>query len=189
MNEVKVRTRSEAARAARGARAPAAEPLEQLGVGDAGRVEEPRVDGRRGEARDRVDLVDEHLAVVARKQSTRAMPSSSIARKESSASSRARRPAAGGRAGTIRSVLALVVLRAVVVPVVCMRAISPTAEATRLTRLPSTPTSTSRPPRTPRPAPSRRAEGEVERIVELLRGRGPCDADARASFAGFTNTG
>src|SRR5581483_7562187 len=41
------------------------EPLEQLAVRYAGCVEQPRVDARRGEPGNRVQLVDEHLAVVA----------------------------------------------------------------------------------------------------------------------------
>src|SRR5581483_6216138 len=40
------------------------EPLQELRVRDARRLEEARVDARRGESRDRVQLVDEHLAVV-----------------------------------------------------------------------------------------------------------------------------
>jgi hypothetical protein len=41
-----------------------AEALEQLGVGDARRLEQLRVDARRGEAGHRVELVDEHALAV-----------------------------------------------------------------------------------------------------------------------------
>src|SRR5205807_1757664 len=39
--------------------------VEELRIRDPGRLEQLRVDARRGEARDRVQLVDEHLAVLA----------------------------------------------------------------------------------------------------------------------------
>ena len=41
------------------------QPIEELGVRHAGRLEELRVDARRREAGDRVQLVDEHVAVLA----------------------------------------------------------------------------------------------------------------------------
>ena len=76
--------RGRARRAGRGAPA----------YGMPGGLEELRVDARRGEAGDRVQLVHDHLAVVGRtKKSTRAMPSQSAATNDATASSctRARR--------------------------------------------------------------------------------------------------
>ena len=43
-------------------------PVEQLGIGDAALGEELRVDARRGEAGNRVELVDDHLAVGAHEE-------------------------------------------------------------------------------------------------------------------------
>ncbi len=122
------------------------EPLEQLAVRDAGLFEEPRVDARRGEAGDGVQLVDEHLSVLAHEEVGARHPLT-IGRDEG-AHRELLRPldlllADPRRHDEVH--LALVVLRLEVVPLVVRHDDLAGKRRDRALRLPSTPTSTSIP--------------------------------------------
>ena len=116
-----------------------------IAVRDARRREELRVDARRGEAGDRVQLVHEHLAVVTDEHvdPRHALAFGGDERARRRAPARARLRVRDSRRHD-QLHLALVVLGRVVVPLVVVTAISPGSEAIG-SRFPSTPTSTSIP--------------------------------------------
>ena len=162
------------------------QPVEELGIRHTGRLEELCVDTRRREAGDRVQLVHEHVAVFAH-EAVDARHALAFGGDESAARRRSCTSlicSSAIRGGTIRSMLALVVLRRVVVPVLTREArattISPGSDASGVL-LPSTPhLDLDARTRTLRPAPSRRAVVPARR-----RGAAPPrphlgDADGRA---------